>query len=678
VLSADAGTVVLAALCYLGLVLYGGVLSVPGRSAFGASWQLVLFYIGFFPLPAGSLAQLAQAFVLAFAVTSLGPQVLGRHLETQLDYRGLRAGRPPTSLALPLRALLYAPAVVTAGWFLVHYGRVFLATGVPPAEVAATFARGMTVLGLMLGAYFSVSWAVGRPWARAGETIPLFATAARFHRMNGLGALALIVSATLLIVFELSPSMFVVVELLFLLLCLLPALNELAWSYDAVVSRVLTVHVLLLLCAVVVLVVPPLLSALGLGPAYVWPVVLALLVVASVWVPGSLSRAVERKFFPRAAAVRARFADLGSEPLAALTRGEAAQQLLARATTALDCEGGALVLAPEGTDPAEVHCVGSARAEPLGSPAAAARVLAELQPTLEVRRVDDLPLEAQLRLLSCAVVQLCPIGVDRLQATLLLGPRRGWLYDPATIEALRVFGHQAGLALQNATLLRARGHAEKLSALGEAAARIAHEIRNPLAAARSLVQLSVNGAGDDLNATALVELDRIGRLAGDLIAFARREDFLRLDDVDLAGVCQDALVQVGGLAEANGVRVRTDLRPFHVRADRDRLVQVVANLCRNAVEALAEKDSPRSLQVSIVGPTDGGSVAIEVRDDGPGIASDDLALVFEPFRTTKSSGTGLGLAIAQRIVVAHGGRLTVESELGAGTVFRCELTVARA
>jgi signal transduction histidine kinase len=589
--SGGVGSSLLAVLCYLGIVLYGGVLSVPGRSRFGASWQLLLLYVGFFPLPAGSLAGLAQVFVLGFAIASLGPDVLCRNLEMLLEVRGLSTGRVRRTLPGWVRVLVHLPIVLAAGVVLARYTGLHLETGVDPQRVTQEFTRGMSALALLLGAYFLMGWVVGRPWVRAGAHVPLMATVTRFHRMNGFGAVAVIPTSTLLLVADVGPATFFAVVALTLLFCLLPALNELAWSYDAVVSRILTAHLL----------------------------------------------------------------------------------LLERVASALDCEGGIIVLPADGAEPAFLHAVGNARTGPLGGPAEAAALLAEADHASDVRPVESLPFAVQLRLLACAVVLVCPIRPDGLQATLLLGPRRGWLYDAGTVAALRVFARQAALALQNLGLLRARAHAAQLAALGEAAARIAHEIRNPLAAARSLVQLGAAGGEPDVTATALLELDRIGHLVGELLAFARREETLRIEEVDLADVCRDALAQVHALAEAGAVHVRSELPAARARGDRDRLVQVVANLCRNAVEALHEKQGPGTLQVRIRPAPGQGRVAIEVRDDGPGIAPDEVAQVFEPFRTTKSTGTGLGLAIARRIVEGHGGRLTVESTVGEGTVFRCEL-----
>jgi signal transduction histidine kinase len=109
-----------------------------------------------------------------------------------------------------------------------------------------------------------------------------------------------------------------------------------------------------------------------------------------------------------------------------------------------------------------------------------------------------------------------------------------------------------------------------------------------------------------------------------------------------------------------------------VHADRDQVLQVLLNLVRNALEALG----PRGGRLAVTAARAPGGVAFTVRDDGPGIAPDDLARVFEPYFTTKEGGTGLGLAIARRIAEEHGGTLEAESTPGAGAAFTLVLPVA--
>jgi signal transduction histidine kinase len=418
---------------------------------------------------------------------------------------------------------------------------------------------------------------------------------------------------------------------------------------------------------------------------------LGAVVIVALVLPARLDALLERFFFPRSGRMRARLVEIATEPVRAANRGDAGAALLRRVVEVLDSEGGIFVAGPAGSEPAVVHCVGRVDANVLGGSAIeAARYVASLplHPNLAagpsygtrttgsaaVCAIENLPLAHQLRLLEAGIVFVCPLAARDGRVTLLLGPRHGWLYDVATVDALRVFASQAGLALENLTLAHARAHAEKLAALGEAAARIAHEIRNPLSAARSLVQLAGDADGVNALATpALTELDRIGQLVTDLLTFARRDDAVTRTAVDLTAVCRTALTQVTALAKECAVDVQAQLDPATVHGDANRLVQVVANLCRNAIEALAASASPRRLNVSCT--TVNGSAHVEVRDNGPGVSEADRTRIFEPFATTKSAGTGLGLPIARRIVEAHAGTLTIESTPGTETVFRVELPV---
>src|SRR5262249_13739370 len=156
-----------------------------------------------------------------------------------------------------------------------------------------------------------------------------------------------------------------------------------------------------------------------------------------------------------------------------------------RVVDAVDAEGGLVVLQPTAEEPAAVAARGRADAAPLGAtPADAARYLAALPADPRPRDVRSLPLADQGRLGACDVRLVGPLVGDHVQGTLLLGPRRGWTYDELTLEGLEMLAHNAGLALENLGLTSARVAAEralaqreKLAALGEAAARIAHEIR---------------------------------------------------------------------------------------------------------------------------------------------------------------------------------------------------------
>jgi signal transduction histidine kinase len=275
----------------------------------------------------------------------------------------------------------------------------------------------------------------------------------------------------------------------------------------------------------------------------------------------------------------------------------------------------------------------------------------------------------------------------------VISPRRQWghvfvsggLLGQATrdehhVETLEAFGAGLALVLDAADLLaravaveRSLAHAEKLAAIGETAARIAHDIRNPVTAARSLAQQLACEPGSPFteeHAVILAELERVERQVADLLRFARREEF-RLDPVDLAPLVRTTVEQCRPRLEATGIRVELDVPgDAMARADRERIRQVLLNLIENAADALADGVTVRRLAVALHRVD--GSAVIRVTDSGPGVPDDALPRLFEPFFSLKPHGTGLGLAIAKRTVDAHGGRISAACA-GGGMTLTIEL-----
>src|SRR2546430_1835379 len=210
------------------------------------------------------------------------------------------------------------------------------------------------------------------------------------------------------------------------------------------------------------------------------------------------------------------------------------------------------------------------------------------------------------------------------------------------------------------------------------AARIAHDIRNPVTAARSLAQQLGREPGSLFAAehtVILVELERVERLVAALLRFARRED-LRFEAVDVGELARDALEMLRPRFEAGGIGVDLELRAGVVaRADREKLRQVLVNLLDNAIDALGEVAAPRRLVLGVGG--ENGTASVRVEDSGPGVPAEALPRLFEPFFSLKARGTGLGLAIAKRTVDAHGGRIHAAPGPGAGMTFSIELPLAR-
>jgi signal transduction histidine kinase len=217
---------------------------------------------------------------------------------------------------------------------------------------------------------------------------------------------------------------------------------------------------------------------------------------------------------------------------------------------------------------------------------------------------------------------------------------------------------------------------EKQASIDELSSTIAHEIRNPIAAAKSLVQqmgedpTSVENV--EYGKVALEELDRVERSISHLLKYAKEEDY-SFAPVNLASVVDSALTQMRAkLDEAHVHVARNYITGPTVSADADKLRQVFANILDNAIDALAPVAEGRRIELYVEnGRPDHGSVRIQ--DNGAGISEDTVDRIFSPFFTTKQKGTGLGMAISRKIVEAHEGTIEVSSEVGRGTEFTIRL-----
>jgi PAS domain S-box-containing protein len=267
--------------------------------------------------------------------------------------------------------------------------------------------------------------------------------------------------------------------------------------------------------------------------------------------------------------------------------------------------------------------------------------------------------------------------------------------EDADVEVLELLAMQAALAIQRASLagelarqvasleratqeLRMNQErlvrAERLSAVGEMAARVAHEIRNPLVAiggfARSLL---LDAPGDDRSREALqiivAETRRLEAIVREVLDFARPSP-PRIGRLDVARTAADALDLLRWEMEEAGVSPALEADPVlpPAAADRDHIFQALVNILRNAVHAM-----PNGGRLTTRIAAHPGWLEIQVEDTGEGIPPEIRGRVFEPFFTTKSTGSGLGLTIASQIVNDHRGKIDVTSEPGGGTVVRVQL-----
>jgi C4-dicarboxylate-specific signal transduction histidine kinase len=230
-------------------------------------------------------------------------------------------------------------------------------------------------------------------------------------------------------------------------------------------------------------------------------------------------------------------------------------------------------------------------------------------------------------------------------------------------------------------------HVLRLSTMGEMAAGLAHEINQPLAAIVNYAQGCSRRLRADPGAVSVVlpVIDDIGAealRAGEIIRRLRalvRKEPPRQDWIDLTDITAEALRLVQPEALENAIAVHLDAEPGlpRVLGDPIQIEQVVLNLLRNAIDAMAGVRDRRELHVRIAALGD-DAVELAVRDTGPGMPPPVAERIFDPFFSTKPSGLGMGLSISRSIVEAHQGRLTMAPNGDGGTTFRIVLPIAPA
>jgi signal transduction histidine kinase len=215
---------------------------------------------------------------------------------------------------------------------------------------------------------------------------------------------------------------------------------------------------------------------------------------------------------------------------------------------------------------------------------------------------------------------------------------------------------------------------EHARSLEQLSARVAHEIRNPITAAKSLVQQMGEDPASRENveyaSVALEELDRVERSISHLLRFARDEE-IRIEEFALAEVVESALETFRDRFERAGIGLRRDIdEGGWLQGDPEKIRRVVINLIGNALDALEEARRPNSrIEVASGENLAGTELWLRVRDNGPGIPAAAQREVFSPFYSSKPTGNGLGLAISKKLVDAHGGSIELVSEPGAGAEF---------
>jgi two-component system sensor histidine kinase PilS (NtrC family) len=220
--------------------------------------------------------------------------------------------------------------------------------------------------------------------------------------------------------------------------------------------------------------------------------------------------------------------------------------------------------------------------------------------------------------------------------------------------------------------------ADRLAAVGELSAGIAHELRNPLASINGSIEmlageLQLSGENRRLMELIMRESDRLERIIADFLEFARLRP-PRKHTIQVSTCLTEVMVLLKNNTEKStgiDISVEDHTSEVFVGADDEQLRQVLTNIAVNACEAMPDGGKLRV----VTEQEEPGWLRISFRDDGPGINENDVARLFEPFFTTKDGGTGLGLAIANRIILAHGGTIEFRNCKTGGSEFVIVLPV---
>jgi signal transduction histidine kinase len=221
---------------------------------------------------------------------------------------------------------------------------------------------------------------------------------------------------------------------------------------------------------------------------------------------------------------------------------------------------------------------------------------------------------------------------------------------------------------------------DRFSSVGELAAVIAHEIRNPLTGIRTTIQYvgsKLEGQSQlrsDLD-DSIKELDRIEQFTTDLLQFARPKS-MQLEEDDLTPILGKVLDHLDQHFKSAGISVKRELAENlpRIPIDPDAIQQVLLNMILNAIEAMPEGGQFR-VSTSTRRYRSRQAVEVAFHDTGCGIKEDVLDKIFDPFFTTRPNGTGLGLSISLQIIKEHGGRINMRNRAGGGATFRLSFPV---
>jgi signal transduction histidine kinase len=274
---------------------------------------------------------------------------------------------------------------------------------------------------------------------------------------------------------------------------------------------------------------------------------------------------------------------------------------------------------------------------------------------------------------------------DQVEGIILLGnklSKKGW--SQKELDLLFLFSKHVSAALSRAVMAeelkeaeRIMARSQKLIALGELSAGIAHEIRNPLgiisASAETLQKNHINSkTRKEISKFILEEVNRLNKFINNFLSFARPSK-PHFSLCNIKNIIDKCVALIHDRASKQKIKIVVDCDPkiSSINSDQHQLEQLLINLMLNAIEAM-----PDGGEMKIVSRvSEKNKIVIEIRDTGCGISPEIKEKIFNPFFTTKEKGTGLGLSVASRIAQNLGGMLSFDSIEGKGTVFRIYLPI---
>ena len=415
---------------------------------------------------------------------------------------------------------------------------------------------------------------------------------------------------------------------------------------------------------------------------------LALALIAVVLIPAcqaALETRVQRAFFPEHYDYRRKLRELAAVLVHILDREQLVKRLGDALTDVLDVECCDIFLADEDTARLARAYPAAQGGQPMPEPLVHA--LEPLREPILAAELEAINAAGAAVFRASAWEVGIPLRIkNRPTGLIALGRNRSFrIFSAEDLQLLATVAAGASVALENASLSRQLRRSEivleranRLSSLGILAAGIAHEIRNPLVAVKTFLDLLPQRLDDreflsNFRELSLGELRRVTDLIADLLALGKSKTAERRP-VELGPTLEPVVRLMESTARKRQIEVVAtfDPRVRPVWADPDQLKQITVNLLLNAIETSA----PGGHAWFEVRPAPADSVVLEVRDDGPGIPADQLENIFHPFYTTKETGTGLGLALVHQMVLEHGGEISVESAPGRGSAFRVTLPAA--